>query len=99
MEWTSASYQFVLFKILVSIKIYRKKSYKKNMNYLVAVKRCLCTNSLENIVVPSVVSHIGILFVGTKSYKIAALGIVRYAEHVEIGGNGTAQIVINVRMV
>ena len=51
-----------------------------------------------NIVVPSAVSHVGILSVGTKSYKTTALGIVKYVVHVEIGGNGTARIVINVRM-
>ena len=98
MESTSPNYQFVLFKILMSIKIYQKKSYKRNTNYLVGAKKYLCTNSLVNIVVPSVVSHIGILSVGTKSYKTTALGIVKYAAHVEIGGNGTARIVINVRM-
>jgi hypothetical protein len=68
------------------------------MNYLVGVKKYLCTNLLEIIVVQSVVNYIGILFVGTKWYKTAALGIVRYAGHVEIGGNGTVRIVINVRM-
>ena len=68
------------------------------MNYLAVVKKSLCINLWEIIAVQSVVNIIGILFVGMMSYKIAVLGIVRYAEHVEIGGNGTALIAISVPM-
>ena len=42
---------------------------------------------------------IGIPFAGKMLFKMTVHGIVAYAEHVEIGKNGTVKIATNVAMV
>jgi hypothetical protein len=54
---------------------------------------------LEITVVQNAVRDTGIPFVGTKLFKTAAPGIVKYVGHAGIGGNGTAKAATNAPMV
>ena len=80
------------------MRIFQKKTWKKDTNCLVVAKRFDLVTSWGITVVQSAVMHIGILFVGTKSLKTAVRGIARYVEPAGIGGNGIVNNVIDVHM-
>jgi hypothetical protein len=91
MEWMWKRYPSVRSKILKDIKACQMMNCKKNMSFHAAARKSRLSICLAITAAQNVARYTGIRFVGTRSFKTAAHGIVKNAASVGIGASGIAK--------